>query len=117
MEQSTAEIILAEIATLPTEEREKLIALLNRQSSTANNEPGQSVFIPPFDTNDPAPSLSWIEEHYAEFAGQYVALDGDHLVAHSADPREVIAIVRGSGQKGLFFTRIPPADEPPFAGF
>lgn len=115
MAQTTAELILAEIATLPAEEREKLKALLNRRLSATQTH--QSNFIPPFDTQDSAPSLRWIAEHRAEFAGQYVALDGDRLVAHGTDPQEIIAAVRASGLSGLFFTLIPPADAPPFAGF
>lgn len=119
MSQATAELILAEIASLPSEEREKLQAMLNRQSASTQGAPDESppgVFIPLFDTRDPAPSLRWIEEHGAEFAGQYVALDDDRLLAHSADPHEVIAAVRASGLNGLFFTVIPPTDAPPFVG-
>ena len=115
MSQTTAELILAEIAALPAEEREKLKALLNRRPAVTQAH--QSSFIPPFDTHDSAPSLCWIEEHRAEFAGQFVALDGDRLVAHGADSQEVIAAVRASGLNGLFFTLIPPTDAPPFAGF
>src|SRR5262249_32421060 len=117
MAQATAELILAEIAALPPEEREKLRAMLNRRSPLTSNEAQQSGFIPIFDTSNPAPSLRWIEEHRAEFAGQYVALDGDRLVAHSSDPHEIIAAIRASGLNGLFFTLIPPNGEPPFAGF
>lgn len=115
--QATAEVILAEIAALPAEEREKLRTLLNRQPSTANGQAMPGAFIPPFDASDPAPSLSWIEEPRAEFAGQYVALDGDCLVAHGTDLQEIGAAVRASGLNGLFFTLIPPADALPFAGF
>ncbi len=112
--QTTAELILAEIAALPSEERAKLRALLNRQTTATEKQ--QGGFIPPFDAQDAAPSLSWIEEHRTEFAGQYVALDGDRLVAHSADPQEIIATVRASGLNGLFFTLIPPVNAPPFVG-
>lgn len=115
MAQTTAELLLAEIAALPSEERAKLRALLNRQATTIETRP--NGFITPFDTQDSSPSLRWIEEHRAEFAGQYVALDGDRLVAHGVDSQEVIAAVRASGLNGLFFTLIPPADAPPFAGF
>ncbi|HZS07515.1 MAG TPA: DUF5678 domain-containing protein [Blastocatellia bacterium] len=117
MAQTNAELILAQIAALPPEEREKLIELLNRRLSATQDETQPSVFIQPFDSRDPTPSLRWIEEHRAEFAGQYVALDGDRLVAHGTDPQEIIAAVRASGLNGLFFTLIPPADAPPFAGF
>lgn len=117
MAQATAEMILAEIATLPAEEREKLRTFINRPSLTANGQAQPSAFIPPFDLGDPSPSLRWIEEHRAEFAGQYVALDGDRLMAHGTDPQDIIAAVRESGLNGLFFTLIPPVDAPPFAGF
>ena len=101
---------------MPAEEREKLKALLNRRPDAAPT-PQNSSFIPPFDKSDATPSLRWIEEHRREFAGQYVALDGDRLVAHGVDPQEIIAAVRASGLNGLFFTLIPPTDAPPFAGF
>ena len=115
MAQTTAELLLAEIAALPSEEREKLRDLLNRSFSASQVHQGS--FIPPFDTQDATPSLRWIEEHSAEFAGQYVALDGDRLVASGTDSKEVIAAVRATGLNGLLFTLIPPADAPPFVGF
>lgn len=117
MTPPTAELILAEIATLPAEEREKLRTLLNQRPAPASCQLRQSSFIPPFDANDPAPSMRWLAEHRAEYAGQYVALDGDRLVAHGTDPQEIIAAVRASGLNGLFFTLVPSADAPPFAGF
>lgn len=115
--QATAELILAEIAALPVEEREKLRALLNRQSLAADGQTATSDFIQPFDTTDPAPSLRCLAEHRAEFAGQYVALDGDRLLAHGAHPQPVIAAVRASGRNGIFFTYLQPLDVPTFAGF
>lgn len=115
--QATAELILAEIAALPAGEREKVRMLLNRQPSVVNGQTPTSDFIQPFDTTDSAPSLNWLAEHRAEFAGQYVALDGDRLLAHDADPQPVIAAVRASGLNGLFFTYLQPLDAPPFAGF
>ncbi|MGE0882130.1 MAG: DUF5678 domain-containing protein [Blastocatellales bacterium] len=117
MSQATAEMILAEIAALPADEREKLRTLLNQQPTAGQDQEQASAFIRSFDERDPALSLRWVEEHGEEFAGQYVALDGDRLVAHGTDPKEIIATVRASGLNGLFFTLVPPADAPPFAGF
>jgi hypothetical protein len=117
MSQATAEMLLAEIAALPAEEREKLRTLLNRQTSAVNGQTAANDFIQPFDTTDSAPSLRWLAQHRAEFAGQYVALDGDRLLAHGADPQSVIKAVRASGLNGLFFTYVQPLDTPPFAGF
>lgn len=117
MVQATAELILAEIATMPAEERERLRALLNQWPTATPQSAQTESYIPTFDTGDFTPALRWVKEHRAQFAGQYVALDGDRLVAHSTDPKEIIAVVRASGMNGLFFTLIPPADAPPFAGF
>jgi hypothetical protein len=119
MSQATAELILAEIAALPSEEREKLWAMLNRRSASTQGAPDEAasgIFVPPFDARDPAPSLRWIEEHRVEFAGQYVALDDDRLVVHGDDPHEVIAAVRASSLNWLFFTLIPTTDAPPLVG-
>jgi hypothetical protein len=112
----TAEFILAEIAALPADEREKLVSLLNRNAGQ-DSDPRDGVSGEWFDSPDPGPSLQWIREHREEFAGQYVALDGDRLIAHSLNPDEVVAAVRSAGLNGIFFTLIPPADEPVFAGF
>src|SRR5262245_59887146 len=117
MSQATAEMILAEIAALPAEEREKLRALLNQQSSPVNGQAATNDFIQPFDTTDTAPSLRWLAEHRVEFAGQYVARDGDRLLAHGTDPQPVIEAVRASGLNGPFFTYLQPLDALPFAGF
>lgn len=113
---NTAEFILAEIAALSADERAKLISLLNRNRAE-ESDPRAGVFGAWFDSPDPEPSLRWIRERREEFAGQYVALDGDRLIAHSVNPDEVIAAVRAAGLNGVFFMLIPPVDEPVFAGF
>jgi hypothetical protein len=112
----TAELILAEIAALPADERAKLVSLLN-QNGSKKGDPHNGIFGEWFDSPDPEPSLRWLREHREEFAGQYIALDSDNLIAHSHNADEVIAAVRASGLNGLFFTQIPPVDEPEFAGF
>ena len=115
--QTNTATILAEIAQLPATERESVRTILNQQAVAASAPAPPNGFIAPFDTSDPAPSLQWIAEHRAEFAGQYVALDGERLLAHGADPQPVIAAVRASGLNGLLFTYLQPLDAPPFAGF
>jgi hypothetical protein len=112
----TAELILAEIAALPNAERAKLVSLLNHNGSKQNDS-RDGEFGEWFDSPDPEPSLRWIREHREEFTNHYVALEGDKLIAHSQDSDEVIAAVRAAGLNGVFFTLIPPVDEPEFAGF
>ena len=112
----TTEILLAEIAALPAEEKAKLMGSLNQRQSN-NPEVFTSTSAKWFDSPDPAPSLRWLEEHRAEYANQFVALMGDKLIAHSANAREVIAAVHAANLNGTFFTLVSPPDEPPFAGF
>jgi len=61
--------------------------------------------------------MRWIEEHRAEYAGQYVALDGDRLVGHGPDGRQVLAEARKAGMKVPFVARIESDDEPPYRLF
>lgn len=112
----TAEFILAEIAALPADERAKLVSLLTRNAGK-ESDMRHGISGEWFDSPDPEPSMRWVREHREEFASQYVALDGDKLIAHSPNPQEVIAAVRSAGITGVFFTLIPPVDEPEFAGF
>lgn len=111
-----AEFILAEIAALPADERAKLVSFLNRNAGQ-ESDPRDGVYGAWFDSPYPEPSLQWIRRRREEFAGQYVALDGARLIAHSRNSDEVIAAVRSAGLNGVFFTLIPPVDEPVFAGF
>ncbi|MEK7831383.1 MAG: hypothetical protein AAB401_09885 [Acidobacteriota bacterium] len=112
----TAELILAEIAALPNAERAKLVSLLSHNGGKENDS-HDGEFGEWFDSPDPEPSLRWINEHRQEFANEYVALEGDRLIAHSQNSDDVVAAVRVAGLNGVFFTLIPSADEPEFAGF
>lgn len=112
----TAELLLAEIDALPSEERTKLLTSL-KQKENRNRDVHDSVPSKWFDSPDPTPSVRWYKEHKAEYANQYIALEGDRLIAHSANAKEVIAAVHAAGLKSVFFTLVPPADELEFAGF
>jgi hypothetical protein len=63
-----------------------------------------------------AASMQWISEHRAEYAGKWVALDGDRLVASGDDGKEVVATVRRLGISGPFITRIEAVDEQAICG-
>jgi hypothetical protein len=59
----------------------------------------------------------WIAEHQDEFAGQYVALDGDQLISHGANGRQVLAEARKQGVKQPFIARVDSPDDLPFGGW
>lgn len=76
--------------------------------------PGQSerVEMPDF-----SPEMRWIKEHKLEYAGQWVALDGDRLISHGMNAKEVFAAADQSGVEDPFFSHLEPADALPFGGW
>lgn len=61
--------------------------------------------------------LLWLKEHKHEYRGQWVALDGDRLISHGTNAREVSEAARAAGVEIPFLTRIEPDEELPFGGW
>ncbi len=61
--------------------------------------------------------MEWLSKHRHEYPGQYVALDGDRLVSHGTDGREVYRQAQAAGVKHPFMAHIEPADALPFGGW
>jgi hypothetical protein len=59
----------------------------------------------------------WIEEHRAEYLGQWVALSGDKLLSSGTDAKKVYDAARAAGEKAPFLARVGPADELPWGGW
>jgi hypothetical protein len=60
--------------------------------------------------------LSWLETHREQFAGRWVALDGNTLLAVGNSAREVYAAI--TGNKGTpLVTYVERENEPYFAGW
>ncbi len=117
MSTMTAENILTLIEQLPSTERVRLNKLLARRQTLLEAEPAQAK--PPLDKRVPAGpmvdrtrEMKWIEEHKREYAGQWVALDGDRLIAASPIRAEISAAVKADGAKLPLIHRIASPDEP-----
>ena len=91
------------------------------EASAKSNGQAARVFdkrVPPIIPNaDFSLSVQWLTEHREEYAGQWVALDGDRLIAHGLDAKEVYAIADASGVRYPMVTQIEPANALPYAGF
>jgi hypothetical protein len=103
------ERIIEEVRRLPPDEKRRLREALDHEDR-ANVRPSDRAI-------DLSRELRWIEEHRAEYAGQWVAVRGDRLLGSGTDGREVYEAARAAGDERPFVTRVEPADEPPFAGW
>jgi len=63
---------------------------------------------------DPAPAMEWLRVHSKEYGGEWVALDGDRLIAHGTDAMEVYAAAEADGAYLPMIKYIEPADALPF---
>lgn len=104
------------IKTLSAKDRAKLRQLLSEQVSNG------AVSIVPEET---APSekihtelekyrraQQWIVEHRSEYMGQWVALDGDHLIGHGLNACELHLKAKAEGIEIPFVEQI--TEEPKF---
>jgi len=60
--------------------------------------------------------LSWLETHREQFAGRWVALEGNALLAVGDSGREVYAAI-AHHEGAPLVTRIEPEEQLPFAGW
>lgn len=59
----------------------------------------------------------WLRQHQVEYAGQYVALQGDQLISHADNLRELYRLARAAGCAAPFIIRVEAPDELPFGGW
>jgi len=60
-------------------------------------------------------AMKWIDEHRAEYLGQWVALEGDRLISHGPDALQVDAAARAAGITSPFLEQVLE-EEKPFCG-
>jgi hypothetical protein len=116
MSQITAETLIHQITSLPFSEKMKLHALLDEQLKNPDVATNAVRLVKPIPVPDPEPSMRWMNEHSREYGGQWVALDGDRLIAHSENANEVFMAADADGAYLPFVTYIPPVGTPPFVG-
>jgi hypothetical protein len=61
--------------------------------------------------------LRWLASHGPEYAGLWVALEGDHVISSSADPKAVFAAVRERRITRPFVVHLEPENALPFGGW
>lgn len=61
--------------------------------------------------------LDWLKAHREEYAGKYVALDGDRLVGCGATIREAHEQARQGGVEQAFLVHVSSGNDAPFGGW
>lgn len=103
------EQILESIEQLPATEQERIRRWLD-EKETSNGEPSQA------DANRSAKSLRWLYENREEYAGQWVALDGDRLIASGSTAKEVYSKAKTEGVEIPFVELVTDRERVPFTG-
>ena len=112
MAVATVEQILDEITALSPQEQERLRKLLNGQVKTQKEPLGKFVELIP--EPDQQGAMRWLAEHGREYEEQWVALDGDRLIAHDPDYWKVSDAAKASGTYLPLITFIEAPPERPF---
>jgi hypothetical protein len=105
---STLQQILEEAMKLPPEDRHRLRTALDRLEANGDSTPG-------YINNEQ--ERSWIEAHREQYLNQWVALDGDRLIAHGADAKQVYDEARAQGTTSPYLERVLPKQEALIGGW
>lgn len=111
--------VLQEIEALNVDEKRSLIEYINQQTHKDAEAWRSGSRNLQAETGAPEFSheLEWLHEHRQEYAGQYVALVGDKMVANGLEPKTVLHRAREAGYAAPLIVRIESPDELPFGGW
>lgn len=108
--------IKRQIASLPLPEKEQLAAFLSEQLQETIEQSSQTD-VTGSDDDIRKLRMEWIKAHREEYAGQYVALEGDRLVGAGRTIREANEQAKEKGFKNAFLVRITSEYETLSAGW
>ena len=98
--------IIESIAQLPAAEQERIHRWLEEKGAT-NGEGKDSQAH----ANRSARSLRWLHENREKYSGQWVALNGDHLIASGPTAKEVYSKAKAEGLE-IPFVELVTDEEP-----
>jgi hypothetical protein len=111
MENASFEQALEVVKTLPTADKRRLQQWLAADEHMQPSANGEIKLAYPRERE-----MRWLSQHEAEYAGQWLALDGDRLVSHGTDPRKVFAEAQAQGVADPFMA-FAESDEPAMGGW
>ena len=103
--------IIKSIEQLPAAEQEKIRRWLD-EKGTSNGEENASQAH----ANRSAKSLRWLHENREKYLSQWVALDGDRLIASGSSAKEVYSKAKAEGVEIPFVELVTDGEPVPFTG-
>jgi len=103
--------IIKSIAQLPAAEQERIHRWLQEKGAT--NEEGQGSQA---HANRSARSLRWLHENREKYSGQWVALDGDRLIASGPTAKEAYSKAKAEGVEIPFVELVTDPEPVPSTG-
>ena len=105
--------LMEQLKVLSAQEK-RLVA--SRLLEQARNEEQAQVLDLPEEVRYRRREYQWMKEHSDEYAGQWVALEGDRLFAHGSSARQVLEEAEKAGATLPFIARIDSPEDQYFTG-
>ncbi len=103
--------IIKSIEQLPAAEQERIRRWLEDKGATNGERHGSQAHA-----NRSAKSLRWLHENREKYSGQWVALDGDRLIASGPTAKEVYSKAKAEGVEIPFVELVTDREPVPFTG-
>lgn len=103
--------IIKSIAQLPPAEQERIRRWLEEKGATNGEGQGSQAHA-----NRSARSLRWLHENREKYSGQWVALDGDRLIASGPTAKEVYSKAKSEGVEIPFVELVTDREPVPSSG-
>ncbi|MEW6209935.1 MAG: DUF5678 domain-containing protein [Acidobacteriota bacterium] len=116
MARITFEQVIEAVRELPIEDQRRLREWLEEQERKASESREREEAVRQ-EIEKYRKARRWIEEHRAEYLGQWVAIEGDRLISHGSNAVEVHNEAKAAGIEIPFVVRVIEEKEPFFAGW
>ena len=103
--------IIKSIAQLPAAEQERIRRWLEEKGATNGEEQGSQAH-----GNRSERSLRWLHENREKYSGQWVALNGDRLMASGPTAKEVYSKAKAEGVEIPFVELVTDPEPVPSTG-
>jgi hypothetical protein len=104
------EQIIKSIEQLPASEQDRIRRWLDEKGTPNGGDTSQAH------SDRSAKSLRWLHENREKYSGQWVALDGDRLIASGATAKEVYSEAKAEGVEIPFVELVTERESGPFTG-